>query len=279
MVPLLRDVLHAAQLFSLPNVYIRLRQVLDNPEYTMTEVAAVIEKDPAITLQLLRIVNSSLYSFSARVDTVSRAVTLLGTKQIRDLVLASSIALSFKGISSNIIDIPRFWRRSIYCAAACQHLAGRVGEYGRERLFVAGLLHDIGHLLMCQAIPGLAQQALVQALADNQPVHMVERSLLEFDYAVVGGELMRLWELPESLVELVRCHLEPEQAQSHPVETALVHLGALLARAEHEEGTLGEGTLAATPHVWTMTGLTLEECLAMREPITRDFEAITQFFS
>jgi len=279
MAPLLHDVLHTAQLISLPNVYIRLRQILDNPEYTVAEVATIIEKDPAITLRLLRIVNSSLYSFAAPVDTVSRAVTLLGSQQIRDLVLATPIALTFKGISSNLIDMQRFWRRSIYCAAACQHLAGRVGEYGRERLFVAGLLHDIGHLLMYQTIPGLAQQALEQALAGNQPVHLVERSLLGFDYAIAGGELMRLWELPESLVELVRCHLEPEQARSYPVETALVYLGALLARAEYENGTLGGETLAATPQVWTTTGLTLEECLAMRETITRDFEAITHFFS
>ncbi|MCL2457738.1 MAG: HDOD domain-containing protein [Desulfobulbus sp.] len=78
MAPLLHDVLHAAHLFSLPNVYIRLRQALDNPEYTVAEVAAVIEKDPAMTLRLLRIVNSSLYSFVARVDTVSLARTLGG---------------------------------------------------------------------------------------------------------------------------------------------------------------------------------------------------------
>ncbi|MDR2548712.1 MAG: HDOD domain-containing protein [Desulfobulbus sp.] len=279
MVPLLHDVLRAAHLLSLPDIYIRLRQVLDNPEYTVAEVAAVIEKDPAMTLRLLRMVNSSLYSFAARVDSVGRAVTLLGSQQIHDLVLATSIGLTFKGISSNLIDMQRFWRRSVHCAAACQHLAARVGECGRERLFVAGLLHDIGHLLMYQAIPGLAQQALVRALADGQPVYMAERSLLGFDYAVVGGELMRLWELPESLVELVRCHLEPERAQHHPVETALVHLGALLAGSEQENGMFDEGALAAAPRVWTATGLSPEECLAMRETIKHDFEAITQFFS
>lgn len=279
MAPLLHDVLHAAHLLSLPDIYIRLRRVLDNPGYTVAEVATVIDKDPALTLRLLRIVNSSLYSFAARVDTVSRAVALLGTQQIHDLVLATSIALTFKGMAVHLMDMQRFWRRSVYCAAACRLLAGRAKTGEPERLFVAGLLHDIGHLLMYQAIPDLAQQALVRARAESLPVHVVERALLGFDYATVGGELMRLWEVPESLVESVRCHLEPEHARHFPVETALVHLGALLARAENEEGPPDQEQLPVASRVWLATGLAPEDCTALHEAIGRDFEAIMDFFS
>ncbi|MCL1980389.1 MAG: HDOD domain-containing protein [Proteobacteria bacterium] len=279
MVSLLHDVLRAAHLLSLPDVYIRLRQVLANPEYIVAEVAAVIGKDPAMTLRLLRIVNSSLYSFAPRVDTVSRAVALLGSQQIHDLVLATSIALTFKGVAANLTDMPRFWRRSVYCAVACQHLAGKIGGCDRERLFVAGMLHDIGHLLMYQAIPSLAQQILAQAIADKQPMHLVERPLLGFDYAVVGGELMHLWELPESLVEMVRCHLEPEEAKRYPVETALVHLGAMLARAEHGNVPFDQGVRTITSQVWAMTGLSSDLCRAMRDAIGHDSEAIARFFS
>ncbi|MCL2790640.1 MAG: HDOD domain-containing protein [Desulfobulbus sp.] len=278
MNPLLHDVLHAARLFSLPDVYIRLRQVIDNPEYTAAEVAAVIDKDPAITLRLLRIVNSSLYSFAISVDTVSRAVALLGSKQIHDLVLATSIAFTFKGITSHLVDMQRFWRQSVYCAVTCRLLADKANECDRERLFVAGLLHNIGHLLMYQAIPDLAQQVLVQARAEGLPVHAVERTLLGFDYTVIGGELMRLWELPESLVEPIRCHLEPEQAQGYPVETALVHLGALLTRAQHENGLFNQGVLTADPQVWPATGLSPEECVALHETIELDLEEIMRLF-
>lgn len=276
---LLRDVLQAAQLFSLPDIYIRLRQVLDDPDYTAAEVAAVIDKDPALTLRLLHIVNSSLYSFATSVDTVSRAVALLGSLQIHDLVLAASITLTFKGMTSYLVDMQRFWRQSVYCAATCRLLADRVGTDGRERLFVAGLLHDIGHLLMYQAIPRRAQQALMQARADDLPIHLAERHLLGFDYAVVGGELMHLWELPASLTELVRCHLEPEQAPHHPVETALVHLGALLAKARHENGRFNQGVLTASAPVWSLTGLAPEECLALCEEVDLDFEAVMRFFA
>lgn len=278
MSPLLHDVLHVGRLFSLPDVYIRLRQVIDNPGYTAAEVAAVIDKDPAITLRLLRIVNSSLYSFASGVDTVKRAVTLLGSKEIHDLVLATSITFTFKGITSRLIDMQRFWRQSIYCAVACRLLANKTGECDWERLFIAGLLHNIGHLLIYQAIPDLAQQALVRSRAENLPIHLVERILLGFDYAVVGGELMRMWELPESLMEPVRHHLEPEQAQHYPAETALVHLGALLTKVEHENGLFNQGALTVAPQVWSTTGFVPEECVALRETIDLGLEEIVSLF-
>jgi Predicted signal transduction protein len=275
---LLHDVLYAARLYSLPDVYIRLRQIIDNPEYTAAEVAEVIDKDPAITMRLLRLTNSSFYSFSSRVDTVSRAVTLLGRRQIHDLVLGMSIALTFKGITSHLVDMQRFWRQSVYCAVACRLLADRISMPNRECIVVTGLLHDIGHLIMYQTIPGLSQQALMQAQAQKVPVHLVERAVLGFDYAVVGGELMRLWELPESLAELVRYHLEPEQAQHYPVETALVHIGALLTRAEYENDLADEVLSAVPPQVWSLTGLTPEECIGLHESITLNAESVMHLF-
>ncbi|MDX2481745.1 MAG: HDOD domain-containing protein, partial [Desulfuromusa sp.] len=95
----LQDVINATKLFSLPDVYLRLKNILDDQDFAMAEVAVVISHDPAITLRLLRIVNSSLYGFVQKIDTVSRAIILVGVQQVHDIVLATSVAETFKGMS------------------------------------------------------------------------------------------------------------------------------------------------------------------------------------
>ena len=204
------DVTRAAKLISLPEVYLRLKSILDDPDFAMAEVAVAISQDPAVTLRLLRMVNSSLYGFTAKVETVSRAITLLGTQQIHDLVLATSVGQAFKGMSSNVMDMHRFWRRSVYCAVATSQLAAQAGDCEKEQIFIAGLLHDIGHLIMYQAIPNLSQQAILAARESNEPLYTVERDRIGFDYAETGAKLMQQWSLPESLRETTMFHVEPE---------------------------------------------------------------------
>jgi HD-like signal output (HDOD) protein len=270
----LNNVLQAAKLISLPDIYYRLREILDDPDHSLAEVAVVISKDPALTLRLLSIVNSSLYSFAKKVDTVSRAITLLGTLQVHDLVLATSVATTFKGMSSRWIDMKNFWWRSVYCAVASRQLAILSSDCDRERLFVAGLLHDIGHLMMYQAIPDLAQQSALIAQESNRPLYLVEQEHIGFTSATVGAELMTQWKLPESLSLITRFHTEPERAEQYRPETVLVHVGALLSRADAGEGLFNEGPLTVNPATWSLTGLTPEECLTLSQGIGQDLAEI-----
>lgn len=265
-----RDVRKEAKLVSLPDVYLRLKNILDEPDFTMAEVAAAISEDPAITLRLLRIVNSSFYGFVAKIETVSRAITLLGTQQVHDLVLATSVAQAFKGISPNIMDMHRFWRRSVYCAVAARQLAALCSGCDKERIFVAGLLHDIGHLIMYRALPDLSQQAILTARENNKPLYRVERALFGFDYAWVGAELMQEWSIPASLRATTMFHVEPEKAEIVSFETSLIHLGALLTRADDGEGVFNEGPLAVDPFSWTVTGLSPEDCVSLSEQIEEE---------
>ncbi len=179
----LSDVTRAANLISLPDVYLRLREILDDEDFAMAEVAVVISHDPALTLRLLRVINSSLYGFARTIETVSHAISLLGTQPVHDLVLAASVTQAFEDASTNIIDMHQFWQHSVYCAVSSRQLAGQCSGANKERLFVAGLLHDIGHLIMYQVIPELSQQAKTVAQETSQPVFKVERDLIGFDYA------------------------------------------------------------------------------------------------
>jgi putative nucleotidyltransferase with HDIG domain len=268
------EILDAAKPVSLPDIYIRLKSILDDPDHSLAEVAVLISRDPALTLRLLNIVNSSFFSFAVKVDTVSRAITLLGTQQIHDLVLATSVVETFKGMSSAIMDMQRFWRQSLFCAAICRNAAFSHPGCNREQLFVAGLLHDIGHLLIYQARPERAQQAMGVAKEKGVPLFQVERELLGFDYAMVGAELMRKWTLPEHLAAITEKHVEPESATIASVETAIVHLGAVLCRSEAPEA----GCPPMAPELWARIRISPEECGPLVIQSQRDLLVLTSVF-
>ncbi|QYZ65789.1 MAG: HDOD domain-containing protein [Gammaproteobacteria bacterium (ex Lamellibrachia satsuma)] len=141
------EISKSIKLISLPDIYLRLKSVLEDPNYTMESVAWAINHDPAITVRLLRIVNSAYFGLATQIDSVSRAVNLLGAQGVHDLVLAASVAQSFTNISNEVMDMERFWRTSVVCAITSRELASLCSSSDGERLFVCGLLHDIGHLV------------------------------------------------------------------------------------------------------------------------------------
>lgn len=226
------------KLVTLPDVYLRAKAVLDDPDSSAQDMARAIEYDPAMTARLLRIANSAFFGFAASVETVSRAVSLLGNQQIHDLVLATSLANVFKGVNPAVMDMDKFWHDSVYRAVAAKLLAAHCNVLDAERLFVAGLLADIGHLLMFGQIPEQTQAAAQTAVAAHRRLYRVEREVIGFDYAEVGGELLAAWRLPESLQQTVRHHAEPARAEEFELETAIVHvadaLNAMAANAQSE---------------------------------------------
>lgn len=270
MNPAFETVTKGAKLVTLPDIYLRLKEILDGPDYAMAEVAIVISQDPSTTLRLLNLVNSSFYGFVNKVETVSRAITLLGTTQVHDLVLATSVAQAFSGMSTEVMDMETFWTRSIFCAVASRNLAAISGKCDKERLFVSGLLHEIGHLIMYQTIPGLAQQAILSSQEKEIPIQQAERDLIGFDYALVGGILMEQWNLPDCLRESTLYHLEPQRAENFPVETSLVHIAGLLTNADHGQGVFNEGILCVDGSVWEITELSAEQCISVLEKIREE---------
>jgi len=223
-------------LVTLPEVYLRVKDVLEDPHSSAADMAKAIQIDPAATARLLRMANSPFFGFAAQVEQVSRAVSLLGTMQVHDLVLATSVAASFSGIQSDVLDIATFWRDSVRRAVAAKLIATRCNVLDGERVFVAGLLSHIGEMVLALKIPEMADRAATSAENRRLPLHIVQREMLGMDYAAVGGELLRVWHLPESFEETARHHIEPANATTYPLETAIIHIADHIARdAEHEE--------------------------------------------
>ena len=271
---MIQKIEQSAQLISLPEVYFRLKELLADPEYTMAEVALLVGRDPGLATQFLRIVNSPLNRRANTIETVSHAVSLLGSRQVHDIALCASVTEAFDGILIDVMNMKQFWQRSVYCAVTAQQLAIASDEMESERLFVMGLLHDIGHLFMYLAIPEESQQVILQAKEQQRPLYQIERELLGFDYAQIGSNMMQKWGLPKSLLVTTRFHLEPNITRNFTLEAALIHLSSLLTQSDLEDGQFGVGSFVADDTVWATTGLTEEQCLEVQQTAADQFEEV-----
>src|SRR5262245_52551879 len=121
-------------IFSLPDVVIRINELIDSGEATNTELERVILNDPALTAKLLRFANSSYFGLSGKVETVLRAISIIGHKELRNMVIASSVTETFKGIPSDLVNMDTFWYHSVTCGVTARLLASSVDS--RERFFI-----------------------------------------------------------------------------------------------------------------------------------------------
>jgi HD-like signal output (HDOD) protein len=227
---LLNDVKDIAPL---PKAYLRIQELVNGPDSSLDELTAVISNDPGLTARILRIANSAYVGLPSKVDSIARAVQILGLNQVHDLALASAAVGSLFRIQSKALDIHDFWRRGIYSAIVARVTARRCGIRNAERLFVSGLLHEVGNLLIAFKEPPLYSEMRDTAIRRQLPLAQVQREFLRYDYAIASAELLKRWQLPESLYMPVGLHTR-SISQAPPAlahDTAIIHLGAAISRA------------------------------------------------
>ncbi len=247
---------HAQDIISLPAAYIRLKQVIDSGESSMTDVAEVVSLDPGLAARLLRIANSAFFGLPSQVDTITRATSILGTRQIHDLALATSVAQSFDGMPNDVIDMGTFWYRSVLCGFLARELGLAAGLRGTESLFVQGLLHDIGHLVLYSRFPEECRHALRGTQNNLELQCEMERKLIGCDAPQVGAALLKLWNLPVSIFESIECLGHPQEAQNNPTFAAILNMSAWLVHGMDTDLLQTEILGKVTPWVWETTGLT-----------------------
>src|SRR3954453_18402070 len=145
---LLNRLRNVSNLPSLPAVALRVLELVRRDDVRIADVANVISSDSALSAKLLRTVNSSFYGLSKQVGTISHAATLLGLQSVKTLALGFSLVSIVQARPGEAFDFSRFWRQSLYTAVAARLLANRVAPKQREAAFVAGLLSDVGTLVM-----------------------------------------------------------------------------------------------------------------------------------
>lgn len=224
---------------TLPTIYLRLKSLVESASASNRDVANLINEDPGLAARLLRVANSAFYGAPSKVDTVTRAVTLIGTRQLSDLVLATSIIDMFEGIPDDVVNMESFWQHSIACGVTARILASYLREMNIERFFVAGLLHDIGRLIIFMEMPDIARRAIDEVVEHEALLYQVEKHLLGFDHADVGRALLAKWNLPESLMNAVAFHHNPAAYHGATNDVNVIHVAEVIANAV-QMGTAGE---------------------------------------
>ena len=220
---LVKDISH---LVSLPDVCVRMNEVLESPVSSAMDIAEIISHDPSLTARVLKIANSSYYAFPSQIETLSRAITVIGTQDLYQLVLATSVIDSVQtvGVDQSVMD--KFWRHSLMTGLIARDLARKAVTpvMQVERVFVAGLLHDIGSIVMAVRIPELTKVMLRCADQLEMSISQAERNVFDLDHGEVGAELMASWNLPEIFQNTARHHHEPELTSANHLEVSLIHI-------------------------------------------------------
>jgi len=207
-----------------PIVYLKLKKTLEDPRSSFKEFSEVIGGDPALVARLLKIVNSSFYGFETEIETVTHALNIVGTEQLTELVLATTVIREFKDIPKRIVDMLSFWRHSIACGVAAKIIAEAAGESHLESYYIAGMLHDIGSLVIYKKFPDKATEVLERCRSHKENLLKVELEVFGASHAKVGCQLLKGWGLPGRIYEPVFCHHRPKESKDHPMLTRIVHL-------------------------------------------------------
>jgi len=237
---------------SLPTIYYRINEAINDPRASMAKIGKIISDDPGLTVRLLRLANSAFYGFPSRIETITQALVIIGTRQLCELAMGTTIITLFKGIPEDLVNMESFWRHSIACGVAAKTLAAYRRENNIERLFVVGMIHDIGRLVIYKKMGEQAQEMLSRCKADGGLLFLAEREAMGFDHSDLGSMLLRMWNLPSNIVEAVGFHHQPHSAKQYPTEAGIVHLADIIVNAMHL-GSSGERfvpTLDGT--VWEM---------------------------
>ncbi|MCG8101524.1 MAG: HDOD domain-containing protein [Candidatus Thiodiazotropha endolucinida] len=252
-------------LVSLPDVCVKVNRLIDAPNYSVATLGEIISQDTDLSARLLRLVNSAFFNLKVPVETISRAITIIGTNELRNLVMATTAARIFTGIPGDLVDMTEYWRYSITAGVVAGELAKRCNVLHSERLFVMGVLHDIGRLAIYLKMPQESRDILLITGGDDTLLPDAENDVLGFTHMDVGEALLRKWKLPESIVSVVAHHHRPASTQVFQLETSLLSLAALLAYAEISGVEWYETVELVDPVVWKQTGLEPEHLEAVME--------------
>lgn len=221
---------------TLPSIVLQINKILKNDYISTREIGSVIEKDPSLTSKVLKFANSSYYGLSYSVNTVTRAITVLGLNTIRNIAITASVFEIFNSKKTFPFDVVNLWYHSLGCAIASKALISKEDHLLEEEAFICGILHDIGKVIIAQNMPDLMMDVL-NRIRDGKSQSDVERDIIGYTHSDIGAILSEKWHLPEELCETIRFHHCPryyderKSLKGHPFLLYAVYAGNQISKA------------------------------------------------
>ncbi|MDP2360244.1 MAG: HDOD domain-containing protein [bacterium] len=228
---------------TLPTVVAKIIQLVDNPRTNAATLARLIAGDPALTARMLKMANSAYYGFPRRIGTINLAIVVLGFNTVRDLAVSASLVERINLSHEGDGGMGDFWEHSVSTAVASRMLQRTAHNRTVGEAFVAGLLHDIGRLVVARYLPEEFQRIQEALAGSDQPLWTIEHELLGMSHAEIGGTLCRHWNLPEAICDAIHWHHMPMRQEERSPLTCILHVAEYMAhrssRNPHQEGRLG----------------------------------------
>ncbi len=217
---------------TLPTIYQKLLAVLEDPHSTSADIAKVISLDQATALKVLRIANSPIFRLTGRIDSIRQAVMQLGLIEIRNIVLALSVINVLKmDTLFPYLKTSDFWKHSIAVGAASKIIADAVSPSESDNAFLGGILHDVGKLVLMIYFTEEYQKVFENYNPGEKTVSQVEKEILGFDHAYIGGVLAEYWSQSKNIVNIISYHNVGMIDGVLDKSVAIVHLGDIYARS------------------------------------------------
>lgn len=236
---------------------------MEDPNSDIEDFSGLVSCDPNLAGTVLKVVNSAFFGFPGQIDSIGRAVNLLGIGTLHDMVLGAS-AMSALDFPNDIVPLKTFWQCSIFSGVLARLLSNELKIRKSDSMFVIGLLHDIGHLIIYSKYPNQAKQLLTSKLEGSKMVHDLEQSILGFHYGQIGASLMAQWQLPLNFQVITYYQPTPAYAPEHPLATAVLHLAHAYAQKSYAETSQTMEQLVS-PSAWEILNLSPEQVEAQLE--------------
>ena len=275
MTPLSTDdiVARLQDLPSLPAVVMELLTSIDQEDVDISVLARKVSHDQALTAKTLRLANSSTYGLQVKVTTIQQAITFLGFQTTRNLITAAAVTGCFAAGGCAGFDHKAFWRHSIATAACARVLARRM-RFNQDYAFTAGLLHDIGRLVLVSTYPERYAEVLAWRAANDCELIEAERAVLGIDHVRAGVALAERWNFSETMLLGIAWHHEPERAGAGFLAT-IIHVANAIVHALDIAGEDDDLVPPVSAVAWNALGLNEEAYLHVFRETELQFDEIS----
>jgi HD-like signal output (HDOD) protein len=213
------------ELFAVPKTALRVKQLIDEEHSDAISIANLVKTDPGLAAHILKIANSTIYRFPRKIEQLQRAIQVIGTSAVYDYALVFGMSNAFGSEQSGFVDLDKFWEQSVCCALLVKHFASINGMKDADRLFMSGLLHNIGELVVLKVNPNAAKDcALFDARLTPKDCQF---DILGFTYAEVSAALSQQWLLPDSIVSTIAMQHHDDRAADQ-MEVQIIQLAYAL---------------------------------------------------
>ena len=258
---------------TIPQVMKKILKAVEDPSASPAAVSKLVSSDPALTIKILRVINAAVYGFVVRIASVNQAVVLLGLDVVRALLLGVSI---FEMMEQTAVGL---WKHSLGCAITAKLLAQKKGMSDPEEASVAGLLHDIGKVVLSVQFLKEYQVALAAARDRNMFLFDAEMEMFNMTHATAGAYFARTWRLPKFVVESIHYHHQPSLAKTAPMHTVIVHMADILVKA-YNVGFSGDSFVSAVhPSAWDLFDFSEAQMMELFSEIGNMIAQVDDFFN